>query len=247
MIDIEFNVFSDTPSGRDPDSYSPTLRSYHRKLWSKRLPNGAFFALDLDTPRLLHHSSELGEFFLSSDAIGHTYRGVKKMSHIVQQLPPHELTDFFDLCSTIGAFIIFPSKRIDGKMTINGARGTNQRIQDRFDLTLECIRRFYADEESPLSVTLERYSTYFELFQDFRGYVEFFLLEDLVCDDYQRIAFWHPFSSFDASPLPQSLPEYRAFKTKVENFVTLRNARIREEDERSHSIQFEGERRMVGD
>ena len=71
-IDIEFNVLSDTPAGKDPDSYSPTLRKYHRQLWSKLLPNGKPFELDLDTPRLLHHNSELGEFFLSSDAIGHT-------------------------------------------------------------------------------------------------------------------------------------------------------------------------------
>ena len=35
-IDINFNVFSDTPKGKDPDSYSPTLRMYHQKLWSKK-------------------------------------------------------------------------------------------------------------------------------------------------------------------------------------------------------------------
>lgn len=226
MIDTGFNVFSDTPPGKDPDSFSPTLRQYHRELWSKELPNGIPFTLDLDTPRLLHHSSTLGEFFLSSDAIGHTYRGVKKMSHIVQQLPSHELDAFFNLCTTIGGFIVFPSKRVDGKMTINGARGTNQRIQDRFDLTLECIRRLYADLESPLTATLSRYLSFFELFRDFEGYVKFFLLDDLVLDDYQEIDFWHPFSSFDESPLPQSLREYYEYKTKVENFITRRNDRI---------------------
>jgi hypothetical protein len=52
MIDIEFNVFSDTPNGKDPDSFSPTLRNYHQELWSKRLPNGTYFDLDLDTPHL---------------------------------------------------------------------------------------------------------------------------------------------------------------------------------------------------
>ena len=78
-IDITFNVFSDTPEGKDPDSYSPTLRKYHQILWSKPLPNGDNFSLDLDTARLLHHKSELGEFFLSSDQIGNTYSSVKKM------------------------------------------------------------------------------------------------------------------------------------------------------------------------
>ena len=226
MIDIEFDVFSDTPSGKDPDSYSPTLRSYHRELWSKPLPSGELFALDVDTPRLLHHHSALGEFFLSSDAIGHTYKGVKRMEHIVQQVPTNELNHFFSLCSTIGAFIVFPAKRIDGKMTINGARGTNHKIQDRFDLTLECIRKFYAGEESPLSTTFERYSSFFALFENFRGYVEFFLLNDLVCSKFEEVKFWHQFSSFDLSPLPLTITEYYDFKVSVEKFVRKRNKRI---------------------
>ena len=50
-IDINFNVFSDTPKGKDPDSYSPTLRMYHQKLWSKKLPNGMSFDLTLEHPK----------------------------------------------------------------------------------------------------------------------------------------------------------------------------------------------------
>ncbi|MCE2517265.1 MAG: hypothetical protein J4F41_05370 [Alphaproteobacteria bacterium] len=225
-IDITFNTFSDTPAGKDPDSFSPTLRRYHQKLWSKPLPGGTVFELDLDTPKLLHHRSGLGEFFLSSDAIGHSYKNVKKMSPIIGQLPASEVDAFFDICSTIGGYIVFPSKRIDGKMTINGSRGVHHNIQDRFDLTLECIRRFYAKQQSPLSATFERYARFFDLFEDFPGYVEFFLLEDLVLDDFQQINFWHPFRSFEETPLPQNLPEYLAYKSKVVEFITNRNDRI---------------------
>ena len=64
-------MFADTPEGKDPDSYSATLRKYHQILWSKKLPNGMIFDLDVETRQLLHHKSELGEFFLSSDAVGH--------------------------------------------------------------------------------------------------------------------------------------------------------------------------------
>jgi len=226
MMDVKFNFYSDTPPGKDPDSFSSTLRKYHQKLWSKKLPNGKKFTLDLDTPKLLHHSSEIEEFYLSSDAITHTYKGVKKMSHIFQQLQKQEHDDFFDLCSTIGAYIIFPSKRIDGKMTINGARGTNRSIQDRFDLTLECIKRFYSGIESPLYETFIRYKSFFELFEDFRGYIDFFLLNDMVSKDYKEIVFWLPFNSFDYSPLPQTLTEYYSYKENVERFVKSRNARI---------------------
>ena len=66
LIDITFNVFSDTPEGKDPDSFSPTLRKYHHILWNMKLPNGKIFSLDLDTPKLLHHKSELGEFFFQA-------------------------------------------------------------------------------------------------------------------------------------------------------------------------------------
>jgi hypothetical protein len=38
-IDIAFNLYTDA-NGSDPDSTSPTLRSYHKMLWSKKLPNG---------------------------------------------------------------------------------------------------------------------------------------------------------------------------------------------------------------
>ena len=148
------------------------------------------------------------------------------MAHIVQQVPTNELNHFFSLCSTIGAFIVSPAKRIDGKMTINGARGTNHKIQDRFDLTLECVRRFYAGEQSPLSTTFERYSSFFRLFENFRGYVEFFLLNDLVCSKFEEVKFWHQFSSFDLSPLPQTITEYYDFKMSVEKFVRKRNKRI---------------------
>ena len=94
------------------------------------------------------------------------------------------------------------------------------------ELTLECIRRFYSKEKSPLTDTFERYNAFFELFGDFQGYTKFFLLEDLVSDNFQKINFWHPFSSFDNSPLPNDFSEYLSFKAKVEEFVTNRNNRI---------------------
>ena len=226
LVDINFDVFSDTPKGKDPDSHSPTLRRYHQILWSKPLPNGATFQLDLDTPRLLHHKSELGEFFLSSDQIGNTYTNVKKMSHLIEQIPTNEIEYFSSIRATIAGHIIFPAKKIDNKMTINGARGINHKIQDRFDLTLECIRRFYLNESSPLSDPLERYSQFFHLFDDFRGYVDFFLLQDLIEENYAAVKFWHSFNGFDNSPMPNSVEEYQAYKKNVIDFLKGRNKRM---------------------
>ncbi len=227
-IDINFDVYSDTPEGKDPDSFSPTLRQYHQILWSKPLPNNEEFLLNLDKPKLLHHKSALGEFFLSSDSIGHTYSRVKKMSHIIDEVSQTEIKSFFSICSTIGAYIIFPAKRIENKMTINGARGVNHKIQDRFDLTLECIRRFYLNQKSPLTDALERNANFFELFSDFKGYVDFFLLQDLMENDYETIKFWSNFDNFETAPLPKDKEEYLSYKFNLISFVAARNQRILE-------------------
>ena len=41
-IDITFDMRTDA-NGGDPDTTSPTLRRYHKLLWSRPLPNGADF------------------------------------------------------------------------------------------------------------------------------------------------------------------------------------------------------------
>ena len=104
--------------------------------------------------------------------------------------------------------MVFPGNQVDRKMTINGPRGFHPRIKDRFDLTLECIRRHYLDEPSPLSDTLARYADFFGLFGDFAGYVDFFLLQDLVNEVTLTVRFFLPFEGFTASPLPGTLDAY---------------------------------------
>ena len=184
-IDITYDFRSDTPAGKDPDSFSPMLRKYHKLLWSKPLPSGKVFLLDDSIKgKYLYHQSELGEFHLSSDTAAHTFSSWTSMSDIISQIDKNEIETFRHLAYTIGGMVIFPSNRVNGKSTINGARGFHPLIKDRIDLTLECIRRFYQNETSPLSETLERYKSFFELFDNFQGYVEFFLFQDLVAKDF---------------------------------------------------------------
>ena len=45
-------------------------------------------------------------------------------------------------------------------MTINGARGFSRQISDQLDLTMECIRLYYLDLQSPLYETLKRYDSF---------------------------------------------------------------------------------------
>jgi hypothetical protein len=184
IIDTTFNMHSDAKGG-DPDSKSPTLRSYHNKLWNKILPNGNLFELtNKKSGFYLYHKSDLGEFSLGSDTITHSYRKHKRKIWLTQQIQ-EDVNELFNLGSTIGAFTIFPNNKIDGNYTINQERGVNVLIDDRFDLTLECIRLFYIGLESPLYSTLKRYKNFFDLFVNFEGYIKFFLLDDLV-DENQK-------------------------------------------------------------
>jgi len=226
-FDVGFITYSDTPKGKDPDSYSPTLRRYHRMLWSKETPSGEILNLSENTPKAyLHHKSQNQEFVFSSDAITHTYINTKRMASIIECVPRQVLDAFYDSTSTIGGYTIFPANRIDGKININGARGFNRKIGDRFDLTLECIRLFYAGEPNPLNNTFQLYTDFFKLFRDFRGYVDFFLLQDLVTNDYSSVNFWIEFDEFTRSPFPISVEEYLDYKSNVLEFVENRAQRM---------------------
>ena len=226
MIDISFNFYSDA-NGGDPDSTSPTLKKYHKLLWNKALPNGTKFELtDKKSGAYLYHNSEQGEFNLGSDAITHSYKNQTRKQWLVRQIP-NEVDELFDTGSTIGAYTLFPRNKIDNKFTINQARGINSRIDDRFDLTLECIRLFYLGKASPLYDTFLRYKNFFDLFDSFIGYVQFFLLDDLI-DENQNIKFYLPFDNFTTKPSFTNVEDYMTYKKQVMNFIRLRNERITE-------------------
>jgi hypothetical protein len=226
-IDVIYDVRKDS-GGRDPDSGSQTLRQYHKLLWSKELPNGRRFDLvDTRARAYLYHESDLGQFYLSSDSIIHTYFTWKIMNDITRLLSPEEKEDFLKLACTIGGFLIFPQNQLNSMHTINQARGVSRAICDRIDLTLECIRLHYIGQASPLCSTLKLYSDFFDLFQDFKGYCEYFLLQDLVSAGCERVEFFLPFTDFSSSPLPKSIDEYKRYMQRSMAFTSNRNNRIR--------------------
>lgn len=224
-IDTAYDFRTDA-AGRDPDLYSPTLRRYHRLLWSRALPCGRNFDLSDTVPgAYLHHRSELGEFSLSSDSVIPSFTRWKSLKHIIDLFPEEENEGFRSAGYTIGGMMLFPANRVDGKQTINGARGFTRTIADRFDLTLECIRRHYLGEESPLAATLGRYADFFALFVDFDGYIEFFMLQDLLSDDGQ-VQFFMPFHNFGPPSVPFDRDTYIDYRARSIAFVAARNARV---------------------
>ena len=79
----------------------------------------------------------------------------------------------------------------------------------------------------PLDAVLARHRDFFELFGDFRGYVDHFLLNDLVSSDYGAVTNLKTFDDFVGDPLPcGSIEEYRSYIQRSMTFIAARNARI---------------------
>ena len=227
MIDTGFDVRTDA-GGRDPDTYSATLCRYHQLLWTKPLPNGVLFELVPTSrpPYYLRHSSAVGDFVLSSDAVIPTYTRYGVPMPVLDSFSAAEHDHFNTIGYTVGGLILWPAVRIDGGWTINQARGCLRRIADRMDLTLEGIRRHYQGEWSPLADVLARYRQFFAAFGDFRGYVDFWLLQDMVTDDYSAVRFLMPFDDFKPPAIPQDFDTYREYRRRSIEFIEARNRRI---------------------
>ena len=226
-IDITFDFRTDA-SGKDPDASSPTLLRYHHVLWSKQLPSGKQFELTLQSwrPYALLHDSDLGKFVLTSDSVLATFTRRPDMQAIIGQIPPADIDALNTITYTIGGMVLWPGNQINGRWTINQARGCTGRIADRFDLTAECIRRHYqGDIAHPLAHTFDRYSDFFDLFGSFAGYVDFWLLDDLVNTD-GGVKLFLPSEDFTLPSVPRSLAEYLAFCERTIEFVMARNQRI---------------------
>lgn len=239
-IDVNFDFTSDTPRywehywekdsllgvfNNDPDSASKTLQLYHKLLYSKPLPNG-----DLMTLQTGSGSKYLTwkDFRFGSDSIIASFRYnryrnmIERVAHTVPDYHTY-MENYIHKSYTLGGEIIFP-KRQGG---INQARGCNPFIKDRWDLTLECIRKFYKNERSPLYETLLVDKEFFDLFIDFKGYVDFFYLQDCVSSNCEDVVFWLGNGEFNLSPLPQTVEEYLLWIENELKFVERRNERIK--------------------
>ena len=240
MIDIAFDFTTDSPcywdgfwdrkdglgaGGSDPDTSSPTLRRYHKLLWSKTLPNGE--VMDLREGRGSDYLT-WKDFRFGSDSIIVSFRYKKyryMIDQVMQEVDDYKrfYEDYTRRAYTIGGMIIFPKH----PSSMNQNKGTDPLISDRWDLTLECIRRYYDGLNSPLYDTIKRDKAFYDLFVDFKGYVDFFFLQDAVSDDYSKVNIWCGNAVFEEEGLPKSIDEYFAFLDKELDFLDKRNARIK--------------------
>lgn len=227
LIDPTFDFRSDSPPGKDVDSHSKTLKRYHQVLWSKPLPNGGDLRLEPVRGDYLGDTGIPAARALGSDSIAHTYAAWFRTRSVIEQIPPDETVEFLNLAYTIGGFILFPRYPLPwAKNNFNQVRARSP-IDDRFDLALECIARSYdGDLETPLGPAIDGYRDFFALFRDFAGYVDFWLLQDLVGSDGRSVRYFLPFDGFAAGGYPRTVPDYIRYREEVVRFVSERGARI---------------------
>ncbi len=239
MIDTSFDFTLDTPHywdnfwetcdglgvGRgDPDSLSKTLQLYHQIVWSRKLPCGE--TMELQRGKGPYYLTWKG-FRFASDSIIVGFRYVKyrhMLDEVKKAVPDYRafVEDFIRRSYTIGGMMIFPKH----PGSINQVKGRNPRLSDRWDLTLECIRRYYAGEENLINDTLLGDKDFFDLFIDFKGFVDFFYLQDCVTDDYSEVRFWFGSGDITGNPLPKSVDEYLLCIERQLDFLQKRNSRI---------------------
>jgi hypothetical protein len=239
-IDVNCCFLDDTPSywdgywndnilghtKKDPDIESKMLQQYHKVLYSRILPNGEKMELSIKEN---DGSLIWNNYRLSSDSItaSFTYKNNKKMIECVSKDIPNWnefIEDYLHKTYTIGGEMLFPKR----KGGINQSRGMSYFIKDRWDLTLECIRRYYKGETSPLYHVLVKDKNFFDLFVDFKGYVEFFFLQDCVSDDYESVKIWHGLGDFKDNSLPKTVKDYFEWMDRQLEFVKKRNERIKD-------------------
>lgn len=212
----------------DPDSKSKNLQQQHLTLWNKGILGNELFAItDTDNSFCLKYKN----MRLSSDSMINSFRWTPLILpfNLKEEFEKNGLDyktfqeDYLKKTFTIGAMIIFPKHR----NSVNQRRGCNSDIKDRFDLTLECIKRYYAKDSSynPLKDILQNDKDYFDLFIDFKGFVDFFLLQDWVDENY-NIEFMLDFDDFKRSPMPQNFDEYMCLYKKQLDLTEKRNNRI---------------------
>ncbi len=253
LDDMPFDPMFDFPAeaerlagkNGDPDKDSPTMRYYHQRLWSGRLTGlKGNCAFSLTPAGAGLKDTALGRSFFGSES-GLYLSSDRAIPKWRRKGATRRLRDDAGLMGRIlaarpvleymGAIMMFPGHRIDGRQTINGAKGFHPKIADRLDLTVECIRLAYVGvfdhESNRLGPVLERYWDFFNLFDGFSGYVDFWLLNDLLTPDGQRIDFFleGDIDKYDFSargPLPTTVEEYDHYLDRAVAFTLKRNDRM---------------------
>lgn len=217
-INTGFDFRSDS-NGKDPDAASPALHAAHQFLWSKPLPTGG--SLDLEDRRPVEYlvaEMPQGTVYLSSDSVIPTFRG--RAAKVISQLNPGEFDEFDRLGYTIGGMMLFPSNRVNGKMTINGARIRGSPIASTSLSSASAGTTQGRRVHSALSWTGTPTSSTSSA--PSRGTSTSSSSRTLS----KGILSSSPFHDFTSAAVPQDVDSYREYVRKCTDFLEARNRRI---------------------
>ena len=82
--------------------------------------------------------------------------------------------------------------------------------------------------DSPLNSVIASDAGFYDLFVDFKGYVDYFFLQDCVTEDYAEVNIWEGNSSFTRNGLPDTIDGYITYIDNEKRFLHNRNNRIKE-------------------
>ena len=230
---------------KDPDAHSARMRTYHQGLWSgRRLPGQSGRQLSLTPLDTGLVDSSLAPFFgleeglyLKSDRTLPTWSAWNNTAQLREDPALNRrIQAAYPVFDNMGGTVLWPGRKIAGGQSLNQARGFSQkwRIADRLDLTVECIRLAYngrcGSDVNPLGPALTRYWPFFELFGDFQGYIDFWLLNDLLVEGKEQVRFFlegtNPYDFTSDRPFPTTVAEYGRYLDNAQDFVLKRNERM---------------------
>ena len=225
---------------QDPDKLSKSLKEYHLCLFSNRKMNSGSFTFEPGKLNEMIFNNGKVKITFTPDSITHAFQysnrkwngtteketvadycerdaGIKKL------VEEYNAIDY-----TIGSSIVFPTKINDVSIgwTLNRARGVLYAVHDRIDHTLECIRMYYDNEteNNPLADCLIKNKPFLDLYDGFKEFVDFFMLNDLVDENY-KVKGYCGRINFN-SPFPKTPEEYKEYMKSTNDFIKARNKRI---------------------
>lgn len=220
----------------DPDAVCEELREMHYRLYNRYdshivrpfsfekkypllSPNGQYFYLYEANGNNRFGSDTMNSLYLYYEALQNIRYEMIKCG----RNPESEMENSRrNIIYRPGNFIIFPKK--DKKVSINVARGNYRgKIKDRFDLTLDCIKKQYESRDNSLSWILQEYwDEFFGRFYDFNEYVHFFMLEDYLDEKNEVIRL----IDNEEHILPKTLEEYDEYIKRISSIIDKRTQKI---------------------
>lgn len=193
LFDRNQNLKAGLSEAQDPADFSAKLAQYQILLYTKPLPSGGFLKLRANKFNQVEAELPSGEsILLTSMPLIHQACFEADNHELLSKLPQSQVDIMLRTLVTSGNYMLIPAQPLNGYRLDDFRK--NPRIGNRIDLYLECVRRQYAGEPSPLDDILNPFKPWFELFLSFKQFVEFFYLGNLYDPKLKKI---HFFKTFD--------------------------------------------------